>query len=393
MQRKEIARADPSGRGREPGRSADRAEGHVNSPERQVERVLLVTPDMEPRGTSEYAVGLARQFQARGVETAVFCGPGPMLGALAQSPVTVGTFKRLESPWFRFTERERFLAELSRFSPQIVHGQTCRMLPLIRDLARRVSMPIVMTLHGPPPRMRVFRRLSGRLAGVIATTQDVREELVNRARVAKSKIAVVANGIDLNELRARKIRPIFSGDAAVVGSIGPVEKARGHELFVRAAARLVRAGEPLQFLIGGQGSELPGLRRLASSLGLDNCLTFAGDLFSYDQAMDAADVVVQSSQVDVSGFSILKAMGYGRPVIAFNTGTACEIVEDGKTGLLVPREDVARLAQAIEKLTRDPERSRRMGQAAFARASERFNVEKVAETTLDFYAGLLSARG
>ena len=72
---------------------------------------------------------------------------------------------------------------------------------------------------------------------------------------------------------------------------------------------------------------MPPLRRLASSLGLDSYVTFVDDLYSYDQVLDATDVVVQSSQVDVSGFSILKAMGYGRPVIAFNTGTACEIIE------------------------------------------------------------------
>jgi glycosyltransferase involved in cell wall biosynthesis len=283
------------------------------------------------------------------------------------------------------------LAALSGFSPQIVHGQTCRVLRAIKDLARRTSVPIVMTLHSPPPKLRAFRRLSARLGGIIATTQHVREELVNRARVAKAKIAVIPNGIDVSALRAREIRATFSGAAPVIGSVGPVEKKRGHELFVRAAARLVSAGKQFQFLVGGHGEELPGLRELSSSLGLDSCITFVDDLQSYDQVLNAIDVVVQSSQVDVSGFSILKAMGYGRPVIAFNTGTACEIVEDNTTGLLVPREDVGKLAQAIGALAENPQRARQMGQAALAKVAERFNVEKVAQTTLDFYSALLSA--
>ena len=357
----------------------------------QVERVLFIAPEMEPRGTSEYTVNLAGELRRRGVEVAVFCVPGPMLDMLQKEQITVATFQRLESRWFRFTERESLLAAADRFAPQIVHGQTVRVGRVLKELARRASAPVVLTVHCPPERPGAFRSLAAKVAAIIATTQDLREGLVNNLGIDKAKIAVIPNGIDVDALSRKEIRPIFSGGTPVVGSVGPVEKARGHELFVRAAGRLIRAAMPAQFVVAGKGEELPELRKLAHDLGLDNYLTFVCDFTSYDEVLDAIDIVVQSSLVDVSGFSILEAMGHGRPVIAFNTGTAYEILDDNKTGILVQREDVDGLARAIKGLAENTERARAMGEAARKKVAEKFDIKKVAEMTQACYARQLAA--
>ena len=191
------------------------------------------------------------------------------------------------------------------------------------EQARRVPVPVVLTIHWPPRRPAAFRRLAARVSGIIATSQDVREELVNASRVDKGKIVVIRNGIDWASLATREVRPILSDTRPVVGSVGPVERARGHELFLKAAAQLARSAKDLHFVVAGRGEQLPALRRLADELKLDEKLTFATDFASYDEVLGAIDIVVQSSQVDVSGLSILESMGRGRPVIAFNTGTAC----------------------------------------------------------------------
>ena len=121
--------------------------------------------------------------------------------------------------------------------------------------------------------------------------------------------------------------------------------------------------------------------------------TVGTDFSSYGEVLDALDVVVQSAPVDVSGFSILEAMARGRPVVAFNTGTACEMLETGKTGILVQRGDVDGLAQAIEELAENTERAREMGQAARTKVAQDFNIKKVAGMILTFYARLCAAGG
>ena len=121
-------------------------------------------------------------------------------------------------------------------------------------------------------------------------------------------------------------------------------------------------------------------------------MTIATDFAEYEEVLGALDVVVQSSLVDVSGFSILEAMGYQRPVIAFNTGTACEMIEDSRTGLLVPKGDAEALAKAIRSLITDKERARQMGRAARESVRQSFNVRTLARDTLRVYGEVLSGR-
>jgi glycosyltransferase involved in cell wall biosynthesis len=225
---------------------------------------------------------------------------------------------------------------------------------------------------------------------VIAASQAVREGLVNDCGVARGKIRVIHNGVDIDRLDEDRISPIFATRVPVVGSLGPIEHQRGHELFIRAAGLVASRLPDVQFVVAGEGTELPGLRKLVAGLGLDRRVTLATDFGSYADVLAAIDVVVQSSQVNVSGFSILEAMGHGRPVIAFNTGTACEIVEDGKTGLLIPKGDVDALAGAIVRLLDDRDTAARMGAAARRAVAERFDARTLAEATLAYYEDLVS---
>ncbi|MCK4282993.1 MAG: glycosyltransferase family 4 protein [Candidatus Brocadiae bacterium] len=357
----------------------------------QVKRVLLVAPRMEPRGTCEYTLNLARELKRCEVAVAVCCAPGPMLDALHEAEVPVSTFEHLERLGLHFGERKRFLKAVADFAPQLVHGQSFRVAGALALLGKGDGPPLVLTIHWVPPRPRALRRLSRRLAGIIATTQVVREAAVNQCGVDRGKVKVIRNGIDVERLDARDIPPILRSRAAVVGSLGPVEEMRGHELFVRAVSTLVRRGVSAQFVVAGQGEELPEIRKVLTQLGLDRYITLATDFSTYGDVLDALDVVVQSSLVNISGFSILESMGHGRPVIAFKTGTACEIVADGETGLLVAKGDVKALAGAMERLITNKEEARRMGEKARRRVGEQFNIRTVARETVDYYAGLLSA--
>ncbi|MHC4789130.1 MAG: glycosyltransferase family 4 protein [Planctomycetota bacterium] len=357
----------------------------------QVTKVLLVAPQLEPRGTSEYTLNLAKELTDASVDVAVFCAPGPILDTLAQLGVPVQTFDHLEGLGLRFGEQKRFLRAVGDLEPQLVHAQSFRVASSLGLLIRRTSLPSLLTVHWLPARPGALKRVSRRLAGIIATTQAVREGLVNQCGVERSKIRVISNGIDVDRLEARDIAPIFRSQAPVVGSLGPIEEKRGHELFVRAASLLRGRRPDVQFVVAGEGDELPELRRLIANLGLERCVTLATGFSAYEDILDALDVVVQSSQVDVSGFSILEAMGHGRPVIAFNTGTACEIIEDRKTGLLVPKGDVTALAEAIEELIGDLDAARRIGERARQTVREKFNVQTIARKTLQFYADVLGA--
>jgi glycosyltransferase involved in cell wall biosynthesis len=355
-----------------------------------VHRVLLLAPQMSARGTCEYTVNLARELKDCRVDVGVFCVPGPSLHLLERAEVAVDTFDDLAGVGFRLGRR-RFLAAVRGFAPQIVHAQSSRAADALRLLSRRTGLPLMLTVHGLPDRPRGVLRLSRLLAGVVATTQSVREGLVNQCRVERTKIEVIHNGIDVAGLRGKPTPPIFRSELPVVGSVGPVEEQRGHELFIRAVASLVASGVSAGFVVAGEGGELPGLRRLIADLGLEKWVTVVTGFTTYDEVLGALDIVVQSSLVDVSGFSILEAMGRGRPVVAFNTGTACELVADSQTGLLVPKGDVGALAESIRSLVSDKQRAMQMGRNARVRVNEHFDMHDIARRTLAFYSRVLAA--
>ncbi len=356
----------------------------------ELERILFIATQMQARGTNEYVSYLAGELRKKGFDVAVFCAPGPMLAVLEKKGVPARTFKHLAGARFPSRRRAEFMESLRDFSPDIVHMPDLRALQSYRAVAGSYEAPMVVTMHAAPRRARAFRALAPDLSGILATSQKVREEIVNDFKFPKSKIVMVCNGIDVEEINCQTTRPVFNRPVPVIGSVGPVERARGHELFIRAASLLIQSGKKAQFVIAGEGEEISSLSRLASEAGLDRCLTFVRDFAAYHEVLDALDVVVQSARVDVSGFSMLDAMACGRPVVAFNTGTACEIITDGKTGLIVPEEDAGALAAAMAKLADNPGLGPRLGEAARHSVREKFNISKTADSVVGFYRQILA---
>jgi glycosyltransferase involved in cell wall biosynthesis len=358
-----------------------------------IRRILFLTTELQARGTNEYAVYLADELKRRGIQTCILCGTGPMIQVLEEKNIPFETFEHMAGKRLPKRERELFGQKIHDFAPQVVHAQNVQATNIFLKHCGKGKLPLVLTIHASPPKVRMFKSQIANLDGIVATTQDVREELVNNYKVPKSKIRVIANGIDVHSLETDNMRPIFSNDTVVIGSVGPAEEYRGHKLFLKAAAQIVGRGKNFQFVVAGEGDEIPKLSRLANKLGVDGCLTFARDFSSYKDILEAIDIVVQTSLVNVSGFSILDAMAHGRAVIAFNTGTACEIIEDGNTGKLVPRDDVELLAAAIEDIAENPEMARKLGESAREKVIRNFNVRTVADNTLDLYEDILKKIG
>ncbi|NKQ24117.1 glycogen synthase [Streptomyces galbus] len=114
------------------------------------------------------------------------------------------------------------------------------------------------------------------------------------------------------------------------------------------------------------------------------------------QLLTHATVFVCPSVYEPLGIVNLEAMACGTPVVASRVGGIPEVVEDGRTGLLVDLDDTgeafeAALARALDEVTGDPERARRMGEAGRARAVEEFGWDAVARRTVGLYEDVLKA--
>ena len=162
---------------------------------------------------------------------------------------------------------------------------------------------------------------------------------------------------------------------------------KGIRFLLEAAAQLKSRFPDLKVVLAGDGFERPQLTRLATDLGIAQDVTFLGwvpntDLPPYYRA---AAVSVIPSLEEGFGIPAAEAMGCEVPVVASDAGGLPEVVENGVTGLVVPRGDSDALAKAIGTLLQDPERRRVMGQAGRLRALRLFDWDRSAEQFEQLY--------
>lgn len=215
------------------------------------------------------------------------------------------------------------------------------------------------------------------------------------ARVAQSRLRprrpsfVVHPGIDIPtplsesdrlELRAKLGVPKAR---AVVGIVGRLQPSKGQHRLLITLARLLRANHSVHGLIvGGNAYDLspgyePYLHRLASTLGIANHVTFTGQVPDAGEYVPAMDVLVNASTQESFGLVLLEAMAAGLPTVAFASGGPREIIEAGRSGLLVEDRTEEGLATAIEQLLVDPELRKRLGEGGRDRFQQRFTAERM----------------
>jgi glycosyltransferase involved in cell wall biosynthesis len=177
--------------------------------------------------------------------------------------------------------------------------------------------------------------------------------------------------------------------ALLVGVFGRLQRWKGQDVFVEAAAEVARRRPDARFVVVGgsvfglEREYFDGLRRRAAELHLDQRLTFTGFRSDVPSLLAACDVVCHTTRVaEPFGMVIIEAMTLGRPVIATKGGGPSEIIEDRESGVLIPPDDPAALAAAIVALAVDPERRDRLGRAARERATTEFSSDRMSSGLL-----------
>ncbi len=266
----------------------------------------------------------------------------------------------------------------------------------------------------------VFGMIGGRWAGVpvrIASRRDVNpgrslaklvtqrfvyegaHRVVANSRAAAARLALerlprgrirhIANGVDVGAVPAgRSERPIRR--FITVANLRP-EKA--HERLLAAAKRVLSERRDMEFQIVGDGRRRAELQRLASALGVSGQVQFLGHREDVSDLLGEADVFILPSRSEAFPNAVIEAMAAGLPVVACAVGGLLELVEEGRTGRLVPPDDETALAAALLDLASAPDRARAMGRAARAFVEARFSFERMTSSFEELYLSELAARG
>jgi glycosyltransferase involved in cell wall biosynthesis len=232
---------------------------------------------------------------------------------------------------------------------------------------------------------------------VVALSPSQAEELAERWHIGRAPLPVVPMGIELGPLLsadaergALRRELAVPGGVPVIAFVGRLIAIKGLSTLLQSLAGLRREGIAFRLVVAGDGDRRASLEREARGAGLGSWAHFLGWRRDLPRLYADADVVALPSRREGVPVSVMEAMAAGRPVVAAHVGGVPDLVEDGRTGCLVPPGDPIALARAVRDLLADPARRRAMGDAARATARERFDVERSAGALDAFYRGLLA---
>ena len=233
----------------------------------------------------------------------------------------------------------------------------------------------------------------------VAVAEKIRKGYVEDGAFAGGSFFTVMGGADASGhdpgatgSAFRDSRGVPRG-ARLVGVAGSVLfRIKGQDVFLRAAARLIREKSLWVIVIGG-GEDAGALKRLAADLGVEKRVVFTGFLPALSEALAACDVLAfPSVRSEGTSRALFDYLAAGRPVVASRVGCVDEIVRHEREGLLVPPGDERALARGIERLLSEPGLARSMGRSARARAEREFDQGVMTRRVVEIYREILRSR-
>ena len=271
-----------------------------------------------------------------------------------------------------------------------------------RLAARWAGVLAVHTFHGihysgyPPLGQTLYlaleRGLSRLTHTIINVSASQEAEGLSLRLFRPSQSVVIVNGIEIDELdRIIASAPIcreslgLTADDLVLGCVTRFDPIKRVETLLRAFRLLAPRIPRLTLLLVGGGGEEERIRRLVAEMGLSERVIFTGFLENSLRIYPVLDLYVSTSLKEGLPLSLLEAMGAGLVVVATDVPGHRDLVVHDETGLLVPPEEPAVLAEAIASLLAAPERRRRMGEAGRRRVLKGFGVEAMVDGTAEVY--------
>lgn len=287
---------------------------------------------------------------------------------------------------------ERIRELVARTGIDIVHAHGYKADVYTYFALRKTRTPFVSTCHnwlkdGPLVSFygRVDRFVLRNFAAVIAVSDEVRTQL-RKSGVRPEKIYLIRNGIDLRPL-VGAASPAGSGqqNALTVGWIGRLSNEKGADIFLRAAARVLIDCPNTRFVLIGDGPDLAMLTALTDELKIRQSISFLGRRDDMPAIYALLDVMVSSSRQEGLPMAILEGMASSLPLVATAVGDVPTVVLDGRTGILVPSENVESLATGIIQLLHDSVLRARFGAAGRELIKGEFSAERMAGDYLRVY--------
>jgi glycosyltransferase involved in cell wall biosynthesis len=331
------------------------------------------------------------------------------VAAQKKDKLGIGTLFRVRDVFAALAYIWRLAAFIRRQKIRLVHTNSLK-ADVIGGLAARLSRcPVVWHVRDrieddylPWPVVRIFRLLSRAIPNYVIANSRATLRTLHLGKGARG--TSIPSGIELNGKTAvvhdGATTAVPTGRSGLrsqrrVGLVGRISPWKGQHIFIQASALVNRRFPDVRFLIigaalFGEDQYEQEVRSLPGQLGIEDIVEFTGFRSDVKRAIADLDLVVHAStKGEPFGQVIIEGMAAGKPVVATNGGGVPEIVEDGRTGILVPMSDVQAMAEAISQILSDPVEARAMGIRARQRVADHFTLQQTARRVEAVYEEVL----
>jgi glycosyltransferase involved in cell wall biosynthesis len=300
----------------------------------------------------------------------------------------------------------RLARKIREFRTDLVISNALGPLPYAGPAARWAGVPNIAIHHHPvlepgSSNAKLVFLLSKFCDGFIAVSEAMNRGL-QLSGVPAGKIRTIYNGLDLAEYspgegRSNLLRSGVPPEAQLIGLVGTLFEAKGHHVVIEAA-RLLRdefqIGVPWRVVFIGEvfersrlgGSYKFGLQQQIENAKLQDLVFFAGRQSNMRDVYRDLDLVLNASiEPEPLGTTIYEAMAMKRVAIATNLGGSPEIIEDGKTGFLVPPADSYALAEVLARILRCEIELDSVRAAGRKRVEELFDIHDTVRRYIEYF--------
>ena len=287
----------------------------------------------------------------------------------------------------------RLAAYLRRHAVRLVHCFDFYSNIVGVPAARLARTPVVIASQRDMGNLRSRGQQSihsialGLATHILVNSEAIAACLAQTRAARHNRLEMVPNGVDLT--RFEPVAVPTSGEVTTVATLANLRPEKGLAQLVEAAAIVTRRAPRARFVIWGEGALRADLEARIRTLGLTGRVEMRGATREPAQALKQCQIFVLASLSEASSNVVLEAMATGLPVVGTRVGGTPGLVDDHRTGLLVPPDNAPALAEAILRLIEAPAMATEMGAQGRARALAEFGMNRMHERIDRFYCRAL----
>jgi len=234
---------------------------------------------------------------------------------------------------------------------------------------------------------------------IVANSNHVAKWITKYQGINHRKVITIYNGVEIPKFQVKidvntKKQEIGLNPAdPVIGIVARLHPVKNHKCFLQTAKKVLNNYKNAKFVIVGDGSLMNELKAFTRRLGISDSVIFTGARRDVPELLLTFDVSVLCSLTEGMPNVILESMASGTPVVVTDVGGCADVVEDGKTGFIVPSNNPEALAEEIMMLLADGELADRIGKAGRKHVEENFSVNKMARSYEKLYENLIHGCG